>query len=135
MSHITSLKTKLVDKDTLLKALGDIESIVEIISQESNELFLKGSNDQKYAVDIKVITKLGSEIGFRKRLGSYEIIADWWRVLGINKKTFTQQLNQRYAYHAALSKLSEQGFTLIREEIETEGKDKGKVRLLLRRIS
>jgi len=68
------------------------------------------------SVEIKVPTKGGSDIGFRRTDSGYEVVADWWGVRGLEQKEFLRQLNHRYAYHAARAKLQEQGFNLVSEE-------------------
>jgi hypothetical protein len=50
--------------------------------------------------------------------------------MGNKPQEMLKQLTPRYAYHATMAKLSEQGFTLASEEREPNGR----VRLLLRRV-
>ena len=133
MSHISRIKTKLIEEEYLLKAINDLGYQVEVKSAEKPELVVRGMGLEKAVVDIKLKTKFGNEIGFRKKETSYEMVADWWRVIGVKPATLLNQLTQRYAYHAAIAKLSQQGFSLIEEDMETKGKQKGQIRLLLRR--
>ena len=49
----------------------------------------------------------------------------------IEKNERRKKLTQRYAYHAAVDKLQEQGFTIAREESAQDGQ----VHLTLRRMA
>ena len=71
------------------------------------------------------------DIGLRKKENSYEIVADWFGVRGINQKEFTQRLMQRYAYHATRAKLEQQGFNMVEEKVE----ETGQIRIVLRRMA
>ncbi|MCA1954093.1 MAG: DUF1257 domain-containing protein [Anaerolinea sp.] len=125
MSHISVIRTQIVERDCLLKALDDLG-----YRYETGNLKLKGYGGQQTDVEILIRRPLSADIGLRRNNNSYEIVADWFSVLGIKREEFTQQLLQRYAYHTARTRLEEQGFTLIEETQE-----KGQIRLLLRRAA
>jgi hypothetical protein len=124
MSHISKIRTQMVEKECLLKALEDLDYKYEV-----GKFTLSGMAGEKAQVEIKVAISFSNDIGFRLNNGVYEIVADWW---GVRKKKeeFIQQLLQRYAYHAARLKLESQGFSLVSEEAD----EKGQIRLLLRRM-
>ena len=124
MSHFTKIKTQMVEREYLLQALKDLG-----YACEEEDAKIGGFGRQRQQVDIKVKTR-GYDIGFRKAGKSYEIVADWWGVRGINRKEFLQQVTQRYAYHAARAKLEERGFTLASEEVQEDGR----IHLVLRRM-
>lgn len=113
MSHISRIKTQIVEKGLLVQALSDLGYPIE----EGDET-------------VKVPIRFSYPITFERRGQSYEIVADWWGVRGVKRADFVQQVTQRYAYHAARVKLEEQGFDLI-EEVQ----EKGEIRLVLRRIA
>lgn len=113
MSHISRIKTQIVEKELLVKALKDLNYPVE----ESENA-------------VKVAIRFSYPITFERRNLAYEIVADWWGVRGVKRTEFVQQVTQRYAYHAARAKLEEQGFDLI-EEVQ----EKGEIRLVLRRMA
>lgn len=113
MSHISRIKTQIVEKTLLLKALQDLEYPV---------------TDEGETV--KVPIRFSYPIHFERRGQTYEIVADWWGVRGVKRAEFVNQVLQRYAYHVARAKLEEQGFDLI-EEVQ----EKGQIRLVLRRVA
>ncbi len=113
MSHISRIKTQIVEKALLLKALQDLEYPI-------------AEDGEKITVPIR----FSYPIHFERRGNTYEIVADWWGVRGVKRAEFVNQVLQRYAYHAARAKLEEQGFDLI-EEV----KEKGEIRLVLRRMT
>ena len=115
MSHVSRIKTQMVEQEYLLQALTDL-----------------GYAHSQTAGKIAVRTKLFSgAITFQKSGSAYECVADWYMVRGIEQKTFLQQVAQRYAYHATLAKLAEQGFSLVNEEVQ-EG---NRLHLQLRRMA
>lgn len=120
MSHITRIKTQMVEKAFVLQALHDLG-----YRYEESPAKIGGAS-----VDIKVLLRMSYDIGLRASPQGYEIVADWWGVRGINQKTFTNQLMQRYAYLVTRAKLEAQGFSLV-EETTSEGQ----VHLTLRRVA
>jgi hypothetical protein len=125
MSHVTRIKTQMVEKEFVLKALEDLGYRYEV-----GDLTLKTAGGDTAKVEIKVLLRMSFDIGLRKTPQGYEIIADWWGVRGENQKDFTTKLVQRYAYHATRAKLETQGFSLVEET----NKD-GQIHLTLRRMA
>lgn len=126
MSHISHIKTLMVEKEFLIQALKDLG-----YSFEEGDLMIQGTGGKKAHVAIKINLKLSLDIGFQKNGEAYEIIADWYGVRGLKKKEFTDKVMQRYAYIATRAKLEEQGFALVSEEAG----EKGKIHLVLRRAA
>ena len=126
MSHISRIKTQMVEKEFLLKALKDLG-----YPYEEGDLEVKGFGGQHTPVEIKLPLRLSNDIGFHKSGQAYEIVADWYGVRNLKQKEFTEHVMQRYAYHATCSKLEEQGFTLVNEENQKDGQ----IRLVLRRMA
>lgn len=125
MSHITRIKTKIVEKVYLLRALDDLG-----YTYEEGSLNIMGFGAQKTAADIKIRLRLSNDIGFHQTPEGYEIVADWWGVRGENQKDFTAKVLQRYAYHTTRAKLESQGFTLVEETAKN-----GQIHLTLRRMA
>ncbi len=126
MSHITRIKTVMVEKDYLKAALQDLGYTVE-------EGALKvGMLGERTPVEMKISTGfLSCAIGLRRSGDAYEVVADWSGIRGIKRKDFLQKIQQRYAYHAARARLTEQGFELTSEEVQKDGK----IHLVLRRMA
>ena len=114
----------MVDKALIFQALDDLG-----YKYEEGDLEIEGSRGNKTKINIKIFTRFGNDIGLMENNGIYEIIADWWGVLGITQKAFSDGLNQRYAYLAVKTRLEQQGFTLASEE-----NNGGKIHLVLRRM-
>jgi hypothetical protein len=125
MSHFTRIQTKLTTKSLLLTALHDLGYQVQEGQQS-----IHGFGNQKSEVEIRVALPLSYDIGFRKSGDAYEAIADWSGVRGVKAQEFIRQVTQRYAYHATKEKLTEQGFSLVEEQVN----ETGQIRLLLRRM-
>jgi hypothetical protein len=127
MSHFTRVKTRMVQRDHLVAALRDLGYEPEV-----GQTSARGFAWSRTPVEVKIAAgKSGYDIGFRHTPDGYEVVADWWGVRGIKQKEFLQQLQQRYAYHATRAKLQEQGFDLVAEEKQPDGR----IHLVLRRLS
>ena len=125
MSHFTSIKTQIIEKDYLKQSLADLK-----MTYSEGNVKIRGYQGIATNVEIKIPTNnSGYDIGFRKSGNAYEVVADWWGIRDISQQQFIQQVFHRYAYHAARAKLEEQGFSLVSEEVQ-EGE---RIHLVLRR--
>jgi len=116
MSHFTTVKTRIVSKEHLKKALDDLQ-----MDYQEGQVSVRGYNGQTTGVEIKVPTNnQGYDMGFRKHGDTYELVADWYGIRDINQASFLQQLNQRYAYNVAKDQLESQDFTIVEETIEQD---------------
>lgn len=116
MSHFTTIKTQIVDKEYLKKALDDLH-----MRYEEGNLEIRGFGGQRTRVEIRVRTgSSGYDMGFRKQKATYELVADWWGIQGIDREEFLCQLTQRYAYHVVKEELEEQDFTVVEEEVQQD---------------
>ncbi len=123
MSHISVIQTKLFDHDLLIAALKKMGYTV----REEENLTLSGM-DRTVKVDLLIEVPYSAPIGFRKGKNGYRITADWFRIQ-LDRKTFTNELMQQYAYLSVMKTLQEQGFDLVKEETG----EKNQIHLLLRR--
>ncbi len=116
MSHFSTIKTKLVDPAYIVKALHDLG-----MTCEQGEVEIRGYGGQRTRVEIRVPTRNpGYDIGFRKQGDTYDLVADWYGIHDVNQQELLQQLNQRYAYHAAKDQLEQQDFTIVEEEVRPD---------------
>ena len=125
MSHITTISTRMVEKEFVLKALVDLDM------RYTERKTRQKRQGNESATDIVIHRFPGANITLRKRGKFYVIITDWWGVVGLKKKDFLSQIQKRYAYHATRAKLMEEGFDLVEEKTDEEGK----IHLLLRRVA
>lgn len=126
MSHFTRMQTRMVEKEYLVQALQDLG-----LPYEDSASHVRGYDGQRTAVDFIAHTRNPDyDIGFRKTGEAYEIVADWWGIRDVQRDQFLKQVTRRYAYHATLGKLEEQGFTLAGEEVQKDGQ----IHLVLRRL-
>lgn len=129
MSHFTRLETKLVDRQHLLSALADLG-----YAYEEGDVSIGAYGGQRTAVDIRVPTRNPAYgMGFRReREGdAFELVADWFGVREHDREQVLASVTRRYAYRAAVDSLSQQGFGLVSEEQD----DEGRVHLVLRRMA
>jgi hypothetical protein len=127
MSHFTHIKTRMVEKEHLVAALRDLGYV-----PEEGRLQARGWNGTRTPVEVRVAIKnSGYDVGFRHTAEGYEVVADWFGIRDLDRDEFVRRLTRRYAYHATRAKLEEQGFTLVSEE----GQEDGRVHLVLRRMA
>ena len=131
MSHFSRIRTQMVEKEPLLAALADLG-----YAYEEGDVEIRGWLGRRVRVEIKIPSRNpGYDVGFRKQgapgAEAYECVADWYGVRGISQERFLRELAQRYAYQVARAKLEEQGFTLVNEETQKDGR----IHLVLRRMA
>ena len=126
MSHFTSIKTKLYNRETIETSLSDLN-----INWEANANVVRGYKNKKESADIVIRQNNNHDIGFKWNGKEYELVTDlmfWNQEYSINK--FLNQVNQRYAFNLITKVSEEQSF----QYVEAENQQDGSIRLLLRKI-
>ena len=107
MSHFSTIKTKIKDKEILVQAL----LLLQYDVQEDQEL-INPINHQHEKV--KVDVSIGNDIGFRlNKNGEYELVADiqTWD-LDVPVQRFIDKLTQQYAVQNIKKVTVEEGFNV-----------------------
>ncbi|MBQ6519658.1 MAG: DUF1257 domain-containing protein [Anaerolineaceae bacterium] len=125
MSHISVMKVAFSDRDVLLQALSDLGYETE---QGENLHITDGIKSVK--VDFLVKVPYTESIGFRKGKNGWQLTADWFRV-NLDRKSFENQLKQRYAYLSVMQSLEKQGFQVAEEARD----EKQRIHIVLRRTT
>ena len=115
MSHFVRIQTEIREREHLMQALRDLNYQFQV----GEELPVRGFPGQERA-EIVVATGSNYDIGFRRQIEQYEVVADWWGVethTPIRQRTFLEQLNQRYSYNLIKEHAREQ--CLVVEEEQT----------------
>jgi hypothetical protein len=124
MSHFTTVKTNIVDRECLKKAIKELG-----YNYEDKKFAIKGHAEA--TADLAIKSENGCYIGFKWNGKSYDIVADWGFIgsnIGINRYDFTSQIKQKYAYLKTKDVLIEQGLILAVEEVN----DKNEIVLTVR---
>ncbi len=124
MSHFTRVKTKIVELLYLRRALQDLN-----LQFEEGKVKIRGYLGKKTAVDLRIRTPEGYDVGFVKVGDSYEVVADWDMVKTFSKEAFVKEVSRRYAYHVVKDQLEVQDFKVVEERRQGEA-----VSLTLRRM-
>ena len=108
MSHFSTIKTELRDRQSLLEALEDLGH-----GPRQGSLMVRGYRGQTVEAQLAVAQANGADIGFRlnPETGSYELVTDldlWNQPVPVER--FLAQLNQRYALRSILAATAEEGF-------------------------
>lgn len=111
MSHFTRVKTKIVELLYLKRALQDLN-----LQFEEGKVKIRGYMGKKTAVDLRIRTKEGYDIGFVKSGDSYEVVADWEMVRSFSQEAFVKEVSRRYAYQVVKDCLEvQQDFKVVEE--------------------
>ena len=119
MSHFSTIKTQLKDKEPLIKALNNLGYLT---NQE--EKFVKGYRGKFTAVDISIILPGDTQVGFKWENNSkaYELVTDldlWKFELPIER--FISKVTQMYAYETIISKTKEDGYQIVEQKNQNDG--------------
>lgn len=124
MSHFSRLKTKICDLLYLKRALQDLN-----VQFDEGKVKIRGYLGRKTAVDLRVRTPEGYDIGFVKSGDTYEVVADWEMVKSYSQETFVREVTRRYAYEVVKDQLQGQDYRIVEEKRQGEA-----VSLTLRRM-
>jgi len=119
MSHFSTVKTELRDRQALVDALSDLGHAPAPAPQD-----VRGYQGQTIRADIAIPQPHGADIGFRLNSsnGSYELVTDlqlWNQPIPIER--FLVQLHQRYALRTILSATADEGFQVSTQEEKNDG--------------
>ena len=126
MSHFTTIQTQFTNPEALLKALDDTGYKQVELHQEAQPLYGYQGDKRPQTAEIIIrrqyVGRASNDLGFKRQEdGTYRaIISDYDR--SRHNQEWLNRLNQRYAYHVATAKLEEQGFALIAEEKQEDGR-------------
>ena len=112
MSHFTKIKTKIFNKEILIKTLENLGFLVDQTSS-----ILRGYDDLKKDVDFVIKFESSYDIGFTlTEDGSYEIVADWWGVKGYNQEEFIRKVVQNYSIEIIRVEMNKKGFKVVEQK-------------------
>ena len=119
MSHFSTIKTELRDRQSLLEALEDLGN-----GPREGSLMVRGYRGQTVEAHLAVAQANGADIGFRlnPETGSYELVTDldlWNQPVPVER--FLAQLNQRYALRSILAATAEEGFQVSEQVQQQDG--------------
>jgi hypothetical protein len=119
MSHFSTVRTELRDRQALVEALTDLGYTPSDTAQP-----VRGYRGQTVLADLSVPQSEGSDIGFRwnGESGSYELVTDldlWKQPIPVER--FLAKLNQQYALRTILAAGADEGFQVTRQVREQDG--------------
>ena len=117
MSHFSTIKTKLKNKEQLQEAL----EILQYEVKQDQELRVTGSHGIGHET-VEAELAIGTDIGFRQNIvtGEYELVADletWNQPVPVER--LLDKVNQQYARMTVHNTVKEMGFQ-VEEEWEME---------------
>ncbi|EDY38296.1 Ycf35 [Cyanobium sp. PCC 7001] len=119
MSHFSTVKTELRDREALLAALHDLGH-----DPREGELPVRGYRGQTELAQLAIAQANGADIGFRLNpaTGTYELVTDldlWSQQVPIER--FLAQLTQRYALRSILAATQDEGFQVSEQTNQADG--------------
>ena len=117
MSHFSTIKTKLKDHDSLLKALQVLEYDVEVNQKLQNPI------DHQHE-ELEVHIAVGNDIGFRwnESSKSYELVTDlqtWDKPIPVER--FLAKVSQQYAEEVIRAQAIEDLLAIESRKVNTDG--------------
>ncbi len=125
MSHFTSIKTQIKDKEALIKALADVGLKNIEIHETAQSLYgFQGDVRPETAEVIirrKYVGSSSNDIGFKLQDdGQFQaIISEYDR--GRYNQQWLGKVMQRYGYYTLMASAQEQGFTVEEDEVMEDG--------------
>jgi len=118
MSHFSTVKTQLRQREPLFQALIDLGY------QPNGEGIVRGYRGQTVKTDLTVGMSKGTDIGFRwnEAIKSYELVTDldlWKESVPVER--FLSQLTQRYAFNAVINATEQEGFQIAEQKKNLDG--------------
>lgn len=120
MSHFTTVKTVVRDKETLCETLRNLHYNF----QEGTHIPIHGYQGNNAYGEVVINTGSAYDIGFQQQGEEYAVCADWWGVqkdTSIKQESFLQQLNQSYSHCAIKKQVLIQGYIIEEETINAKG--------------
>ena len=127
MSHFTTIKTKIQDKECLIEAL---RKVTTGFSQIVENIPIKGYQGRRRQGDVVVKTGKAFDVGFIKgKDGSYQMVADWWGirrdgVLKGNHQEFLNDVQKEYTVSKVIKTVSKRGFRVQSQRVTPTGEIK-----------
>ena len=126
MSHFTSIKTQIKNRDALVKALADVGFARVEVHETGQPLYgFQGDVRPEKAEVIVRRQDLGAasnDIGFKQQKdGQFEAIISAYDRAYRYSRQWLKELTQRYGYHALMATVPEQGFVVEEEETLEDG--------------
>ena len=119
MSHFSTVKTELRDRESLLAALRDLGQ-----EPSTGEQLVRGYRGQTVTADLCCPQSEGGDIGFRWNSAEqhYELVTDldlWKQTVPVER--FLAQLTQRYALQSILRSSAEEGYQVAEQRQQADG--------------
>lgn len=119
MSHFSTIKTELRDRDALVAALTALGH-----APSAGPRQVRGYRGQLETAELVISASNGGDLGFRWNAdnGAYELITDLdlWS-MPVPPERFLAQLNQRYALEAILAASAAEGFQVSEQTTQQDG--------------
>ena len=123
MSHFTKLKTKILDKNCLLKALRNLNYVFE------EDSTIRGYNRRTRKGNVVIKTNGEYDIGFVRKSNEvpFQILADWYgaaQAIGCSRRDFMNKVQKEYATTKVLHELRKKGYRIKSRSISNTGEIK-----------
>lgn len=119
MSHFTTIKTKIKDKESLIEALLNLHYIVK------ENVPILGYRGQKTHGEIVVKTGQQYDVGFNRNPEEiFQMVADWYgarRAVGKSEREFLDEVQQEYSTVKVIKSVTARGYQVQSRNISETG--------------
>lgn len=125
MSHFTSIKTQIKDKEALVKALADVGFNNIEVHETAKSLYGFQGDVRRETAEVIIrrqyIGSSSNDIGFKlQEDGQYQAIISEYDRHRYNQQ-WLGKVMQRYGYYTLVNSAQEQGFTVEEDEVMEDG--------------
>ncbi len=109
ISHFTTIKTKITDKECLIEALQNLNYVVK------ENVPIRGYSGRKRHGDVVVKTGQSYDVGFIKNTDSFSLVADWYgatRAVQRSQQDFLQVVQKEYATQKVVNAVTQKGYRI-----------------------
>ena len=109
ISHFTTIKTKITDKECLIEALQKLNYIVK------ENIPIRGYSGIKRHGDVVVQTGTSYDVGFIKKPDGFSLVADWYgatRAVQRSQQDFLQVVQKEYATQKVVKAITQKGYRI-----------------------
>ncbi len=121
ISHFTTIKTKITDKECLIEALQNLNYVVK------ENVPIRGYSGRKRQGDVVVKTGQSYDVGFIKNSEGFSLVADWYgatRAVQRSQQDFLQVVQKEYATQKVVKAVTQKGYRVQSRRITKTGEIK-----------
>lgn len=119
MSHFTRVRTKLRDRQTILKVLADMGFTPAPDDAPGGAVVVRGWAGDRRKAEFKV-SRGEYDVGFVAGQDGFDAVGDF-SMMRLDEGTFVRDLTRRYALQTVRTQAAARGFQVVEEQQQSDG--------------